>query len=136
MNGRSWILWALPLAACAPPEDALVSSCTTAMLSLSTECRLRAVKLPQSRSFYSHIDANTKNFKVRVSATFSVQKGRVTVAIPGCTEGGSAEVTVERPASIQCDTALNRSTFTFAVVAKTGEGAAEGFAGSLTFRPI
>ena len=134
MNRRSWILLALPLAACAAPEDSLVSSCTTAMLSLSTECKLRATKLQQVR--YSHIDANTKNFKVRVSATFSVQKGRVTMAIPGCTEGGSAEVTVERPGSIQCDTELNRTTFTFAVRAKPGEGGAEGLAGRLTFRPI
>jgi hypothetical protein len=134
MKGRRWILLALPLAACAPPEDALVSSCTTAMLSLSTECKLRAAKLPQVR--YSYIDANTKNFKVRVSGTFSVQKGRVTVALPGCTEGGSAEVTVERPGSIQCDAALNRSDFTFAVEAKPGEGGAEGFAGSLTFKAI
>jgi hypothetical protein len=134
MNGRSWILLALPLAGCAPPEDALVTSCTAGVTSLSTECRLRATRLPGPR--FSTIDAGTKNFEVRVSATFSVRKGRVTVAIPGCTEGGSAEVTVERPVSVQCDASLNRSTFAFAVEARPGEGGAEGLDGSLTFRPI
>jgi hypothetical protein len=134
MKRRSWMLLALPLAACAPPEDALVASCTSPMLSLSTECRLRATRLPESRRTY--IDAETKNFKVRVSATFSVQKGRVIVAIPGCTEGGAAEVTVEQQGSIQCDATISRSDFTFAVMARPGEGVAEGFAGHLTFRPI
>ena len=134
MKGRSWILLALPLAGCAPPQDALVASCKTGLTSLSTECQLRAARLPGPR--YSYIDADTKNFKVRVSGTFSVQKGRVTVAVPGCTEGGRAEVTVERPASVQCDAALNRSTFTFAIEARPGEEGAEGFAGSLTFQPI
>jgi hypothetical protein len=134
MTGRSWILLALPLAGCAPPEDALVASCTTGMTSLSTECQLKAAKLPGPR--YSYIDADTKNFKVRVSGTFSVRKGRVTVALPGCTEGGSAEVTVGRPASLQCDAALNRSNFTFAIEARPGDGGAEGLAGSLTFQPI
>jgi len=128
------VLLALPLAGCAPPEDALVASCKTGLTSLSTECQLRAARLPGPR--YSYIDADTKNFKVRVSGTFSVQKGRVTVAVPGCTEGGRAEVTVERPASVQCDAALNRSTFTFAIEARPGEEGAEGFAGSLTFQPI
>jgi hypothetical protein len=134
MNGRSWILLALPLAGCAPPQDALVVSCTTAITSLGTECQIRAAKLPQVR--YAYIDAGTKNFKVRVSATFSVRKGGVTVTIPSCTEGGSAEVTVERPASVQCDAALNRSNFTFAIEARPAGGGAEGLAGSLTFKPI
>jgi hypothetical protein len=104
------------------------------MTSLSTECQLKAAKLPGPR--YAYIDADTKNFKVRVSGTFSVRKGRVTVALPGCTEGGSAEVAVGRPASVQCDAALNRSNFTFAIEARPGEGGAEGLAGSFTFRPI
>jgi hypothetical protein len=131
---RPWILLALPLAACAAPEDALVSSCHTPTLSLITECKLRATRLPTVR--YAYMDANTKNFKVRVSGTFTVQKGRVNVAVPGCEEGGRAEVTVERPASIQCDTALNRNDFTFAVRAEPVEGSAEGFAGSVTFKAI
>jgi hypothetical protein len=134
MNRRLWILLALPLASCAPPQDALVVSCTTAITSLSTECQVRAAKLPEVR--YAYVSADTKNFKVRVSATFSVLKGRVSVAFPGCTEGGSAEVTVERPASVQCDAAINRSTFAFTIEAKPREGGAEGLAGSLTFRPI
>jgi hypothetical protein len=134
MNRRFWILLALPLAGCAPPEDALVVSCTTAITSLSTECQVKAAKLPQVR--YSYIAADTKNSKVRVSATFSVRKGRVTVAFPGCAEGGSAEVTVERPAEVQCDAALNRSTFAFTLEAKPGEGGAEGLAGSLSFKAI
>jgi hypothetical protein len=122
------------LSACRAPEDALVASCTTGALSLITECKLRATKLPASR--ISHIDAETKNFKVRVSATFTVQKGRVTVAIPGCGEGGSREVTPDRPASLDCDAAINRSTYEFAVVARPLEGTAEGLAGKLSFRPI
>jgi hypothetical protein len=65
-----------------------------------------------------------------------VRKGRVTVAVPACTEGGSAEVTAGRPASVQCDAALNRSNFTFAIEARPGEGGAEGLVGSLTFQPI
>ena len=122
------------LSACRAPEDALVSSCTTSVLSLSTECKLRATKLPASRNAY--IDANTKNFKVRVSATFTLAKGRAEVAIPGCAEGGRAEVAPERPASLQCDTTLNRSDFEFAVTARPLDGVAEGLAGKLSFRPI
>jgi hypothetical protein len=119
---------------CRAPEDALVSSCTTSVLSLSTECTLRATKLPDSRS--SYIDANTKNFKVRVVATFTVAKGRVEVAIPGCEEGGRAQVDPDRPASLQCDAAINRSTFEFTVKARPLEGVAEGFAGKLSFKAI
>ena len=63
-------------------------------------------------------------------------KGRVTVALPDCAAGGSAEVTVGRPASVQCDAALNRSTFAFTLEARPGEGGAEGLAGKLTFKPI
>ena len=121
---------------CRAPEDALVSRCTTAMLSLSTECEVSAVRLVQPRS--SYLDGNTKNFRIRLSATFSVQKGRVDVAIPACVAGGDgrAEVTAERPASVSCDVALNRSTFRFEVEAKPREGSAEDFAGRLTFKPI
>ena len=122
------------LSGCRAPEDALVSSCTTSVLSLSTECKLRATKLPAVRS--SWIDANTKNFRVRVSGTFSVQKGRVTVTLPGCREGGSAEATAARPASLECDAAISRSDFTFAVRASPVDGVAEGFAGQLSFKPI
>ena len=66
MNGRSWILLALPLAGCAPPEDALVASCTTGVTSLSTECQLRAAKLPGPRS--SYIDAGSRWAPDRKSA--------------------------------------------------------------------
>jgi hypothetical protein len=131
---RYAIVGAVMLSSCRAPEDALVSSCTTSVLSLSTECELRATKLPESRS--SYIDANTKNFKVRVGATFTVAKGRVEVAIPGCAEGGRAEVAPDRPASVQCDAAISRSDFEFAVTARPLEGVAEGLAGKLTFRPI
>jgi hypothetical protein len=122
------------LSACRAPEDALVSRCNKGMLSLVTECELRATKLPASRSAY--IDADTKNFKVRVSATFTVAKGRAEVAIPGCAEGGRAQVEPDRPASVQCDTAINRSDFEFAVVARPLDGPAEGLAGKLSFKPI
>lgn len=134
MNRRLWILLALPLGGCAPPPDALVVSCTTAITSLSTECKVRAAKLPEVR--YAYVSAGTKNFKVRVSAKFSVAKGRVAVTFPGCAEGGSAEVTVDRPASLQCDAAVDRSKYEFAIEARPGEGGAEGLAGTLTFRPI
>jgi hypothetical protein len=122
------------LSGCRAPEDALVSSCNSPALSLITECKLRATKLPAQR--ISYIDAETKNFKVRVSASFSVQKGRVTVAIPGCGDAGTSEVTPERPASLECDATINRSTYEFAVVARPLEGTAEGLAGKLSFRPI
>lgn len=123
------------LSSCRAPEDALVSRCNTPALSLITECTLRATKLPASRS--SYIDANTKNFKVRVSGTFSVQKGRVDVAIPGCADGGRAQVAPDHPVSVECDAAINRNDFTFAVQARPGDGeAAEGFEGKLSFRPI
>src|SRR5688572_1701929 len=128
---RSALLGLAVLASSCVPEDALVSSCSTSILSLSTECKLSAVRLVQPRS--SYLDGNTKNFKIRLSATFSVQKGHVDVAIPGCVAGGSAEVTAERPASVSCDVALSRSTFQFKVEAKPREGGAEGFAGRLTF---
>jgi hypothetical protein len=122
------------LSGCRAPEDALVSRCNTGMLSLITECELRATKLPASRSAY--IDANTKNFKVRVSATFTVAKGRAEVAIPGCAEGGRAQVEPDRPAVVQCDTTINRSDFEFKVEARPLDGSAEGLAGKLSFRPI
>ena len=122
------------LASSCAPEDALVSRCSTSILSLSTECELSAVRLVQPRS--SYLDGNTKNFKIRLSATFSVQKGHVDVAIPGCVEGGRAEVTAERPASVSCDVVLSRSTFQFKVEAKPRDGGAEGFAGRLTFKAI
>jgi hypothetical protein len=135
MDKRLWILLALPLAGCAPPEDALGWSCKPATItSLSTECQVEAAKLPALR--YAYVRADTKNFKVRVSATFSVVKGRVAVTFPDCAEGGSAEVTVERPASVQCDAAVNRSTFTVTIEARPGEGGAEGLAGTLTIKPI
>jgi hypothetical protein len=125
---------ALLASSCSAPEDALVSRCSTAMLSLSTECEVSAVRLVQPRS--SYLDGNTKNFKIRLSGTFSVQKGRVDVAIPGCVEGGRAEVTPEQTASLSCDVVLNRSTFRFEVAATPREGGAEGFTGRLTFKPI
>jgi hypothetical protein len=122
------------LAGCSAPEDALVSRCNTGVLSLVTECELRATKLPASRNAY--IDANTKNFKVRVSATFTVTKGRVEVTIPGCGEPGRVEVAPDRAASVECDAAINRSDFEFAVVARPLDGSAEGLAGKLSFRPV
>jgi hypothetical protein len=134
MNNRSWFLLMLPLAGCAPPQDALVVSCTTAISSLSTECQVRAAKLPDVR--YASVTAGTKNAKVRVSATFTVLAGRVALALPGCAEGGNAEVTVDRPASVQCDVALDRSTYAFSLEARPGEGGAEGLAGTLSFKPI
>jgi hypothetical protein len=134
MNNRLWFLLLLPLTGCAPPQDALVVSCTTAITSLSTECQVRAAKLPDVR--YASVTADTRNFKVRLSATFSVLKGRVALAFPGCAEGGSAEVTVDRPASVQCDVALNRSTYSFTLEARPGEGGAEGLTGRLSFKPI
>ena len=122
------------LSGCRAPEDALVSSCTTSVLSLYTECKLRATKLPASRTAY--IDANTKNLKVRVSATFTVAKGRAEVAIPGCAEGGRALVEPDRPASLQCDATINRNDFEFAITARPLDGVAEGLAGKLSFRAI
>jgi hypothetical protein len=37
---------------------------------------------------------------------------------------------------MECDAAINRSTYEFAVVARPLEGVAEGLAGQLSFRPI
>jgi|SRR5687768_2535907 hypothetical protein len=123
----------LASAGCAP-DDALVHSCQTSILSLYTECELRAKVLRVPRS--SSIDAGTKNFKVRVSATFAVAKGTVAVAVPGCGDAGRAEVAPDRTASLECDATLNRSTFRFAVEAKPVAGEAEGFEGKVRFRPI
>jgi hypothetical protein len=120
--------------ACSAPDDALVHSCKTGMLSLFTECEVRAKVLRQPRSAY--IDGNTKNFKVRVSATFTVVKGRVAVAVPGCGEIGRAEVSPEHAAAFECEAVLNRSTYRFEVEAKPIAGDAEGFAGKLRFRAI
>jgi hypothetical protein len=122
------------LGGCSAPEDAFVSRCSSSALSLITECELRATKLPESRSAY--IDANTKNFKVHVSATFTVAKGRVEVAIPGCADGGRVEIAPEKPGSVECDAAINRSDFEFAVVARPLDGSAKGLAGKLSFRPV
>ena len=122
------------LSGCSAPEDAFVSRCSSSALSLITECELRATKLPASRNAY--IDANTKNFKVRVSATFTVAKGRAEVAIPGCADGGRVEIAPDKPGSMECDAAINRNDFEFAVVARPLEGAAEGLAGKLSFRAI
>lgn len=121
-------------AACSAPEDALVHSCTTSVLSLFTECEVRAKVLRQPRS--SSIDSGTKNFKVRLSATLTVAKGRVAFAVPGCGENGRAEVSAERPASLECDAENNRSTSRFQVQAKPIGGDAEGFVAKLRFRPI
>ena len=122
------------MSVCCAPDDALVHSCTTGMLTLFTECELKAKVLRVPRS--SSIDSGTKNFKVRVSATFSVAKGRVAFAVPGCGESGRAEVSAERPASLECDAENNRSTSRFAVQAKPIGGDAEGFVAKLRFRPI
>jgi hypothetical protein len=131
---RQALVGLVVLSGCSAPEDAFVSRCNTPALSLITECTLRATKLPDSR--FAYIDANTKNFKVRVSATFTVAKGRVEVAIPGCAEGGRAEVAPDRPASLQCDSTINRNDFEFAVRARPLDGAAEGLAGKLSFKAI
>ena len=124
---------ALASAGCAP-DDALVHTCRTGMLSLFTECEVSAkvLRVPRSAS----IDGNTKNFKVRVTATFSVAKGRVAVAIPGCGEIGRGEVSAEHPISLECEAAINRSTYRFGVEAKPIGGDAEGFMGKLRFRAI
>jgi hypothetical protein len=127
-------LAALALASACAPDDALVHSCTTSMLSLYTECEVRAKVLRQPRS--SSIDSGTKNFKVRVSAALTVAKGRVAFAVPGCGESGRAEVSAERPASLECDAENNRSTSRFQVQAKPIGGDAEGFVAKLRFRPI
>jgi hypothetical protein len=124
----------LVLASACAPDDALVHSCQTGMLTLFTECQVRAKVLRVPRS--SSIDSGTKNFKVRVSATFSVEKGTVEVALPGCADGGRAEVAPGRAASLECDVTLNRSTYRFEVRAKPVAGDAEAFSGQLRFRPI
>jgi hypothetical protein len=120
--------------ACSAPEDALVHRCQTSVLSLFTECEVRAKVLREPRS--SSIDSGTKNFKVRLSATLTVAKGRVAFAVPGCRENGRAEVSAERPASLECDAENNRSTSRFAVQAQPIGGDAEGFVANLRFRPI
>lgn len=99
-----------------------------------TECEVSAKRLNQPRS--SYLDGNTKNFRVHVSATLSVQKGRVAVAIPGCAEGGRVEVGADQPASIECDATLNRSTFRFEVGASPVGGEAEGVLAQVKHRPI
>ena len=108
-------------------------SCTTAITSLSTECQFRAAKLPEVR--YAYVSADTKNFKVRVSATFSVLKGASTWPSP-VARRAATQRSGRTAASVQCDAAINRSTFAFTIEAKPREGGAEGLAGSLTFRPI
>ena len=127
-------LAALALASACAPDDALVHSCTSSVLSLYTECEVRAKVLRQPRS--SSIDSGTKNFKVRLSAALTVAKGRVAFAVPGCGESGRAEVSPERPASLECDAENNRSTSRFQVQANPIGGDAEGFVAKLRFRPI
>ena len=124
----------LILSSCAPPEDALVSSCTTEALSLWTECKLHATKLDQPRSAY--IDANTKNQNVSITATFSVMKGSVTVAIPGCAEGGTVQVAAGQSTEVQCEARINPRTYRWEVEARPGDGGAEGFAGKVSFKAI
>src|SRR5687768_4930679 len=108
-------LAALALGTACAPDDALLHSCTTSMLSLFTECEVKAKILREPRS--SSIDSGTKNFKVRLSATLTVAKGRVAFAVPGCGERGRAEVSAERPASFECDAEINRSNSRFQVQA-------------------
>src|SRR5689334_22557972 len=120
-------------AGCAP-DDALVHSCTTSVLSLFTECEVKAKVLRQPRS--SFIDSGTKNFKVRLSATLTAAKGRVAFTVPGCGESGRAEVSAEHPAALECDAENNRSTSRFQVQAQPIGGDAEGFVAKLRFRPI
>lgn len=124
----------LILSSCGAPEDALVSRCTNEVLSLFTECELHAIKLKEPRS--SYVDANTKNEKVSITATFSVVKGTVTVVIPGCAEGGTAEVRAGQSAAVQCEARINPRTYRFEVEARPGDGGAEGFAAKLSFKAI
>jgi hypothetical protein len=119
---------------CHAPDDALVHSCRTSVLSLFTECEATAKVLREPR--IASIDSGTKNFKVRLSATLTVSKGRVAFAVPGCGETGRAEVSPEGPASFECDAENNRSTSRFQVQAKPIGGDAEGFVAKLRFRPI
>lgn len=131
---RSWLPALALLPGCSAPDDALVSRCTTSILSVVTECEVTATRLDQPRS--SYLDANTKNFRVHVSAALSVRKGRVAVSVPGCAEGGRVEVAADKPASLECDVAINRSTYRFEVQASPVGGQAEGFAAQVKHRPI
>lgn len=126
------VLAALASAACGPPEDALVSRCTTAALSVVTTCELTARVLRQERSAY--LDGGPANDHVRVKARFAVKTGQVTVALP-C-ENGRLTVTPERPALIECDAAIDRGNQKLHVGTTPGPAGAEGLLGTLELRPL
>lgn len=126
---RYALLGLVVLAGCGATDTFLVSTCTTGkgLLSSGTECELKAVRLTKARS--SSLEADS--LQVRVSATFTVQTGRVTVVLPGCPWGGTVEVAAGTPKSIECN--VTTSGNRIVVKATPGEGGATGFVGHVTF---
>lgn len=102
------------------------------MFSQGGRCEVTAGKLARNQTAY--IDANTKNEKVHVNASFTVAKGKVTVLLMGCDQGGRVDITPEQPGTLECDASVNRRTFTFALDTYTKE--AEGFASVVNFKPL
>lgn len=125
---------ALLACGCDAPKTALVQRCKRGLLSTETRCELSAQKLTRNQTVF--IEANTKNLKVHVDASFTVTGGRVTVVFMACGEGGRVDVVPGAPVKVSCDAAVNRNDFSFPVDAWVGSGGAEGLAGELTFRAL
>ncbi len=129
---RRMLALGLLLSACDAPKDTLVQRCIGEMFSQGGRCEVTAGKLARNQTAY--LDANTKNMKVRVDASFTVAKGKVTVVFPGCEQGGRADVTPEQPATLECDASVNRRNFTFSL--ETYTTGAEGFSSVVNYKPL
>jgi hypothetical protein len=127
------VLLVAALPGCDPPDNALVHGCSRGGLDLVSSCYLRAKRLDGDQ--LAAFDAQTKNTLVRVKASVRVQRGEVTIELPGC-ERGSGVARPGQPFVVECDSKLNRNSYTLLLWARPKLTPVEGVEGEVTFRAI
>jgi hypothetical protein len=113
----------------------LVHSCARRPLELTSHCHIRAKRLDGDQ--FASFSANTKNERVRVKATVRLQRGAVSVELPGCVPTqGQGVVRPGQPLVLECDSKLNRNDYTFSLAARPMDLPVEGLEGDVTFRAL
>lgn len=124
----------LPLAACSPPENAVVVRCTSAGIAATNpekHCTVTQSKLKGAST--TSFEAQKFRHNAHVVADFKVKEGTVKISIRGTGEPTEFTVTPDAPQRVEVDTRLNRTNRTFTMRFES-EAGASGLEGTVNYR--